>query len=328
MFTELVFDAGKKVLDGGEITVEEARQLAGLEGGDIPFLLAVANKVREKYAGSGVDFCSIINARSGHCSEDCAFCAQSAHHCAEVEVYPLLEVDEMVRTAKEAEKEGIDRFGIVTSGRGAGGEKEFTKILEAVRRMRGETSLRICGSLGIISFSEAVVLKEAGLSRYHHNLETSRSFFKEICTTHTFEERVATIKAAQQAGLECCSGGIIGMGETIEQRIELAFILKELNVNSVPINILNPIKGTRLFDQRPLLPMEIVKMMAIFRLILPDKELRYAGGREVNLRELQALGLLGGINGMLTGGYLTTGGRHANQDRQMVADLGIGRRKG
>jgi biotin synthase len=173
-----------------------------------------------------------------------------------------------------------------------------------------------------------VVLKEAGLSRYHHNLETSRSFFKEICTTHTFEERVATIKAAQQAGLECCSGGIIGMGETIEQRIELAFILKELNVNSVPINILNPIKGTRLFDQRPLLPMEIVKMMAIFRLILPDKELRYAGGREVNLRELQALGLLGGINGMLTGGYLTTGGRHANQDRQMVADLGIGRRKG
>lgn len=322
MFPGIIFEIGEKILGGGTITFEEAQQLAGLEGGDIPFLLALANKVREKYAGP-VDFCSILNARSGHCGEDCAFCAQSAFHCTQVEVYPLLGVDSMVRAAKEAEEKNVDRFSIVTSGRGAGEEEEFIKILEAIRRIDSETRLKVCGSLGIIGPMEAAALRDAGLKRYHHNLETSPSFFNEICTTHTFEERVKTVRVVQEAGLECCSGGIIGMGESIGQRIELAFVLKELNVDSIPINILNPIEGTKLAGQKPLLPMEILKTLAIFRLVLPDRGLRYAGGREVNLRDMQALGLLGGVNGLLTGGYLTTGGQGTDRDRQMVADLGL-----
>jgi len=321
MLPALLFQVGKKVLNGGEVNFQEAVALSRLEGSDIPFLLALAGKVREKFSGDSVNFCSIINARSGRCSEDCAFCAQSARHRAEINVYPLVSTAEMVQAAKQAAQAGAHRFSIVTSGRGTGEKKEFAAILEAVARIRRETGLECCCSLGILTPAEAEALKEAGVSRYHHNLETSRSFFSRICATHTFDERVKTIRITREAGLKCCSGGIIGMGESFAQRIEMAFTLKELGVDSIPVNILNPIKGTRLADQKPLPPLEILKTIAIFRLILPDKELRYAGGREVNLRDLQALGLVGGINGMLVGGYLTTAGRGPGLDRQMVADL-------
>jgi len=327
LLPELIFSLGRKVFDGGDLTFEEALELGALEGSDLYFLFAVANKVREKHSGKRVEFCAIVNARSGRCSEDCAFCAQSAHHRTEIDVYPLLPGEEILRAAKEAEKRGVDRFSIVTSGKGVKGErnKDFAHILEAVKKISSQTGLKVCCSLGLISFPQARALKQAGVTRYHHNLETSASFYKEICTTHTYAQRVETIKIARQAGLECCAGGIIGMGETMAQRIELAFALKELGVASIPINILHPIKGTRLEAQKPLPPLEILKTIAIFRLILPDKQLRYAGGREVNLRSLQALGLACGINSLLTGDYLTTPGQGTELDSQMVADLGLER---
>lgn len=320
---DLLFTLGKKVLSGGQITFEEAVSLTEIDEANIPILLGIANKVRETFTGNAVDTCEIVNARSGNCSENCKFCAQSAHHEVKLDVYPLMSEDDILAAAKHAEQDGAYRFCIVTAGCGMDGDTDFDKILSSIKRIGRETSLNRCCSLGTLEEEHVKALKAAGISRYHHNLETSQSYFEQICTTHTYQDRVDTIKKVKAAGLQVCSGGIIGMGETWRQRIELAFALKELDVDSIPINVLNAIEGTKLQGQAKLQPMEILKTFAIFRLILPDKILRYAGGRENNLGELVPLGFLSGINGMLMGNYLTTNGRGAAKDMCTIKNLGL-----
>lgn len=218
--------------------------LADLDDSDTPILLGVANKVRETFTGSQIDTCEIVNARSGGCTENCKFCAQSAQHEADIEVYPLMREEQILAAAKKAEADGAYRFCIVTAGRGMEEDPDFGAIINAIKLVGEETCLNQCCSLGTLGNEQVAAIKEAGITRYHHNLETGKSFFSEICTTHTYEERVATIKRIKAAGLEVCSGGIIGLGETWQHRIEMAFALKELDVDSIPINVLNPIKRT------------------------------------------------------------------------------------
>ncbi|MEG6585281.1 biotin synthase BioB [Dendrosporobacter sp. 1207_IL3150] len=320
---DLIFELGKKVLNGGQLTFDEALSLTTIDESDIPILLGVANKVREHFTGKAVDTCQIVNARSGNCSENCKFCAQSAHHEVQFNAYPLMKEDDIIAAAKKAEVDGASRFCVVTAGCGAQGDPDFDKLVDAIKRIGRETTLDRCCSLGTLQEEHVAALKEAGITRYHHNLETSESFFSEICTTHTFQERVDTIKRIKAQGLQVCSGGIIGMGETWRQRIELAFTLKDLDADSVPVNVLNPIKGTPLENNDRLNPMEILQTFAIFRLILPTKIIRYAGGREHNLGELVPLGYLSGINGALIGNYLTTSGRGANHDLETITGLGL-----
>lgn len=315
-------EAGQQVLAGEPITIEQAVTLSQMPDKDLPFLLAMADKIRQQYMGDEVDLCTIVNGRSGKCTENCSFCAQSMHHQAAISVYPLLTEDELVAAAKVAEENGSYRFSIVTSGRGAENDKDFDKIVRALARIQSETKLKVCASLGTLSVENAQALKEAGVSRYHHNMETSRSYFGEICTTHSYDDRSATIAAAHQAGLEVCSGGILGMGESMQQRLEMAFELRDLQVHSVPLNILNPIMGTAMASQAPLEALDILRTFALFKFILPKQGLRTAGGREVNLRDLQSMGLMSGLSGMLIGGYLTTGGRDTSTDLKMILDMG------
>lgn len=322
MTSQLINDMQNKVLSGEDITMEEARQLTRLKGTDLYQLFAAAARIRDVRAGKKVDLCSIINARSGNCTEDCKFCAQSGHYHAQVEIYGLLDEERVLERARQMEAEGAARFSLVTSGRDIG-EDDFAKVLSIYRRLAAETNLKLCASLGIITREMAEALRKVGVIMYHHNLETAASYFSQICTTHTYAERVATIKAAQAAGLEVCSGGIISMGESMEQRLELAFALKELGINSVPINILNPIAGTGLAGQPVLPPLEILTTIAVFRFILPEAKLRFAGGRENALGDLQVLGYLAGINAALVGSYLTTSGRSVAADMQMIKDIGL-----
>lgn len=320
----LILEVGTRILEGGELTREEALELSKAKGSDIQLLSVLASKIREKFVGDKIDLCSIISARTGKCSEDCAFCAQSAHHHTNVKQHDFLDIDAIVNRAKAMEKAGAHHFDIVISGLGVKEEDEdFARILQAFTRIKAETKLEMCACLGTLTEGAARKLKAVGVTRYNHNLETAESFFPEIVTTHSYAERVNTIRIVKAIGLEVCCGGIIGLGETQEQRLEFAFTLKELDVDAVPINVLNPVKGTRLETKQPLEPMEVLKNFALFRLILPRKNIRYAGGREVNLRDLQALGLMAGVNGMLVGNYLTTSGREVDEDLQMIKDLGL-----
>lgn len=313
---------GDRVLAGGDITYEEAVLLGKAGGSDIFLLCGFASEIREKFAGNKVDLCSVINAKSGNCPEDCAFCSQSAHHNTDIRRYPLMSEDEIVEQAIQKEKNGAKHCDIATSGLGYNGdEEEFEAIIRAFKKMKEKTNLKLCACLGTLTRKAAQKLAAAGVERYNHNLETARSFFHNIVTTHTYDERIETMRYAKEAGMEVCSGMIIGMGETMEQRIEHTFLLKELDVDAVPVNILNPIKGTRLEGAKPLSAMEIIKTFAIIRFILPDKNIRYAGGREGNLRSLQPLGFIAGLNGMLIGNYLTTPGQGANNNIQMLEDL-------
>ncbi len=323
MSYDLIFALGKKVLDGGRLTPEEAMSLTAIATDDVPILLAVANKVRARFTGTRVDTCEIINARSGGCSEDCKFCAQSAHYRTETPVYPLRSEEAIVQAAREAEAHGAYRFCIVTAGCGMKDDPDFAAIVAAIERIGRETRLQRCCSLGILGPGQAAALKAAGITRYHHNLEAGRSYFASVCTTHTYDERIATIRQVKAVGLEICAGGIIGMGETWADRVELAFALRDLDVDSVPINVLNPMKGTALQDRQPLGPFEVLQTFAIFRLILPDKTIRFAGGREKALGELMPLGLLAGVDGMLIGNYLTAAGRGAAADLATVRGLGL-----
>jgi biotin synthase len=323
MSYDLIFTLGKKVLGGGRLTPDEAMRLTAIDAADIPILLGVANKVRAVFTGNRVDTCEIVNARSGGCSEDCKFCAQSARHDTKIDTYPLMSEEAILQAAKQAESHGAYRFCIVTAGCGMKNDPDFECIIGVIERIGRDTGLERCCSLGLLEPEQVQALKAAGITRYHHNLEASRSFFANICTTHTYDERVATIKHIKAAGLEVCSGGIIGLGEGWEHRIELAFALKELDVDSVPINVLNPVRGTALENQPQLSPMEVLQTFAIFRLILPDKILRYAGGRERALGELVPLGFLSGMNGMLIGNYLTTTGRGAAADISTIQGLGL-----
>ena len=285
-------------------------------------VLSAASEIREYYKGKTIKLCAIINAKSGRCAEDCAFCAQSGHHHTDAPVYQLVSADEMVASARKAKDDGAHMFGIVTSGTEIGSTSEWSEIRRAVSEIK-KSGIEPCASLGMLNKRQAYELKKVGLYRYHHNLETSRSFFRSICSTHDYEEDIQTVRAAKEAGLSTCSGGIIGLGEQMEHRIELALTLKELNVDSIPLNILNPIPGTPLADMAPLPPLEILLTIALFRFILADKEIKLCGGKERNLRQLLPLGLVAGCNSLMTGNYLTTTGRDTQLDLEMIRDLGL-----
>jgi len=313
-----------KIIAGGSITADEAVELSLLSGSDLFDLFVAANRVKEHFVGGNVHLCSIINAKSGRCAEDCAFCAQSIHHVTDAPVHPLSDQQQITAAARKAEQDGSGCFGIVTSGTSIGSGEELDRICVALGTIRQELRIAPSCSLGIIDLETARRLRDAGAITYHHNLETARSFFPNICTTHDYDEDVATVRNARRAGLRVCCGGIFGMGETAAQRIELAITLRELEVDSVPLNFLNPIPGTRLAEADFITPMECLQTIALYRLILPDKRISVCGGREKNLRDLQSWMFFAGANGTMVGNYLTTTGRDAAQDLQMFRDLGIG----
>ncbi len=318
----LIEELTTKALTGGSLDRCEGEAL-WKEGLTSPFLLmAKASEIRENFKGRKVNLCSIVNAKSGICPENCRFCAQSAHHSTDAPVYPLISAEAMIAAAAEARGLGAHCFGIVTSGTSIATEAEWQEIYKAVEGIN-KLGIRPCGSLGMLDRERARKLKEAGLFRYHHNLETSRSFFPFICTTHEYQEDIDTNMAAKEAGLSTCCGGIIGLGETMEQRIELALTLQEMDVDSVPINILNAIPGTPLEGAPPLRPMEILITIALFRFILPSKDIRLCGGKEKNLRQLLPLAVMAGCNGFMTGNYLTTPGREPRHDVEMIEDLDL-----
>jgi biotin synthase len=320
--TERISGLARRVLDGGDLSLREAETLILMPDEVTPLLLGWADVVKKYFRGAMVDVCAILNARSGRCPEDCLFCAQSARYRTPAKTYPLLSADEILKSAAAAYAAGAKRFSLVTGGRSAG--SDFDTITGIIKRMKRELpGLGTCASLGALKPEEARALKTSGLDRYHHNLEAPASFFPSVCSTHSYPDRVATVRTAQEAGLEVCAGGIIGMGESPAQRVEMAVALRELGVFSVPINILHPVEGTPLASMPPLRPLEILRTLAVFRLVLPHACIRYAGGREYNLRDTQALGLAGGIDGLITGGYLTTPGQETARDLQLISDLGL-----
>jgi len=318
-----VHEITERILAGGELSRSEAMELASLGGSDLFDLFVAASRVKERFVGNSIHLCSIINAKSGRCAEDCAFCAQSVHHDTDAPIYPLVGETGILAAAREAEKMGSCCFGIVTSGTAIRDGSELGRIRAALRSIRETTGISPSCSLGIIDLETAEALRQAGAVTYHHNLETARSFFPSICTTHDYEEDVATVRNAKQAGLKVCCGGIFGLGESMEQRIELALTLRELDVDSVPINFLNPIPGTRLAEADFLTPMECLRIIALYRLLLPGKRISVCGGRERNLRDLQSWIFFAGASGTMVGNYLTTSGRDLEQDRRMFADLGL-----
>ncbi len=322
MLNGFINELAKRTLDGYRINFAEAQQLAQLD--DYPDdLLYAANRIRKRFRGVEIDFCSIINAKSGRCSEDCKFCAQSAHYKTSVQEHSLLGSDKLFEGALAAKSAGACRYGIVTSGQGIKNKAELEQICEALEQIKKQTNINRCASLGSLTPGMVKQLKSAGLTRYHHNLETSADFFPHICSTHSYQKRLDTAKLVKQAGLELCSGGIFGLGEDMQDRLELAFSLRELEVDSVPLNFLAPVPGTPLEQQPPLSPGEILRIIAIFRFILPDKDIKVCGGRETNLRELQSWIYYAGANGSLLGNYLTTIGKPAAEDLQMLEDLGL-----
>ena len=287
-------------------------------------ILPLANRLRELAFGDEISFCSIVNAKSGACVETCNFCSQSASFKgAQAPVYPLMSSDKILEKAKEAEAAGGTEFSIVTSGRGMSKKKELDTLVDAITKIREETELESCASLGLMSREDLTRLKDAGMRHYHHNIETARSYFPNIVTSHTWEDEVETIRAAKELGFETCCGGIMGMGENPEQRVEFVLQLKEIDPHSIPINFLNPRPGTPLADKHDLTPLDCLKIIAALRLAMPTKDIFVCGGREVNMKEQQELMFQAGASGTMLGNYLTTKGREAEQDRAMIERLGF-----
>lgn len=311
------------VLAGDQLSFDDAVRLATCNDLERLQLFVEASRIRDHFVGSTIHLCSIINAKSGRCPENCSFCAQSAHHNSQVPVYPLVDEEELVRCAKAAEQNGAACYGIVTSGTRIEDGDELDRICRAVSRIKSETGISPSCSLGMLDDATARRLKAAGMETYHHNLETARSFFSQICSTHDYDDDVETVRAAKRAGVKVCSGGIFGLGESFDQRIEMAMTLRELQVDSIPLNFLDPVPGTKLESANNLTPMECLTTVAIYRFILPNRRLSVCGGREKNLRELQSWIFLAGANGMMTGNYLTKAGRSTELDQQLLSDLGL-----
>ncbi len=305
------------------ITFEEAIELGGLtDHEEIGALVERAWEVRRDNFGDSTDLCSLVNAKSGGCAEDCGFCAQSRYAEADTPMHAMMEPEQILEHAKAAEAAGAHRFCMVTQGQGLS-RRDFAKVLEGARLVAEHTNLKRCASIGHISSDRAAQLAEAGVQRVHHNVETARSYYEEVTTTVRYEGRIRTIDAVRAAGMEACVGGILNLGESPRQRVEMAFELAEIDPTSVPINLLNPRPGTK-FGERPLMdPWEVVKWIAIFRLILPDALFRLCGGRVENLHELQPLAVKAGLNGVMMGNFLTTLGAEPADDRKMFTDLGL-----
>jgi biotin synthase len=305
------------------ISFEEALELAELrEQGEIMELVERAWEVRTERFGDSTDMCSLVNAKSGGCAEDCGFCAQSRYAEADTPMHAMMEPEQILEHARAAEAAGAHRFCMVTQGQGLS-KRDFGKILEGARLVAERTNLKRCASVGHLSPERARELKRAGIQRVHHNVETARSYYDEVTTTVRYEGRTRTIEAVKQAGLETCVGGILNLGESPRQRVEMAFELSELDPTSVPINLLNPRTGTKFGDRELMDPWEVVKWIAIFRLIIPGALFRLCGGRVENLAELQPLAVKAGLNGVMMGNFLTTLGAEPADDRAMFEQLGL-----
>jgi len=310
-------------LSGEGLSGPDAMALASLPNHNIYEILSVSEKVRRHHKGIEVNLCSIVNAKSGLCKEDCSFCAQSVKYNTGIKEYPMVGPDTIIDVAVKAESTGAREFSIVTSGTKIEKDKDVSILLETLKSMKETVAMERCASLGILKREVLESLKESGLESYHHNLETSASFFPNICTTHRYEEDIEVIKMAKELGFYVCSGGIFGLGESWADRIELAETLKKLEVDSIPINFLNPRPGTPLEDAKNLTAIDCLKIIALIRLMMPVKDIVICGGRHVNLRDLQPLIFAAGANGMMIGNYLTTPGRDTDADRQMLKDLGL-----
>ncbi len=310
-----------RILEGDFITKDEALGVLTAHDDDLLSVLDAAFRVRLHYCGRDVRVHVLQNAKSGLCRENCAFCSQAIGAQSKVERYRMQTVDELVDGARAAFEQNAVKYCMVTATRGPS-EDELDTICEAVRKIKQEMPIEICTSLGLLTDDHAQRLAAAGVHRFNHNLETSSNFFPKVCQTHTYEDRVSTVRAAKRAGMEACCGGIIGMGEALEDRVDLAFALRELEVEAIPVNFLDPRPGTPLAHVERLSPFECLKALCMFRLVNPDSEIRVAGGREVNLRHLQPLALYP-ANSMFTEGYLTTGGQSYEQDMAMIRDAGF-----
>ena len=306
------------------ISVKEALEILQIDTAEeMEKLFDEASAAREAFSENKVTACSIVNARCGGCPENCAFCAQSGSSNAEVALYQLIPPEEILEAAAMAENEGACRLGIVTSGRSVTAGKEADKIMKALNMITEKLKIAPCASLGLMNKELLSDLKAAGLKRYHNNLETAESFFPEICTTRSYADQIKTIENAKSAGLEVCCGGIFGMGETNEQRIEMLETIRSLDIDSVPINFLTPIPGTKLENADYLTPDDCLKIIAAARLMMPDKSIRLCGGREYNLKERQKDIFRAGADAIMTGGYLVTAGNSPEDDRRMINEAGM-----
>ena len=307
----------ERVLSGEKITREQALELYNQP---LEPLCAAADRIRRTFCQDAFDLCTIINGKSGKCSENCKFCAQSAHNHTGAAVYPLLSAEEITAEAKKNDVQGVLRYSIVTSGKRLS-DDEVEAMCEAVRQIRAETGISVCVSFGLLDQKQYEKLRDAGVTRVHNNLETSRRNFPNICTTHTYDDKIAAIRAAQAAGLTVCSGGIMGLGENVEDRIDMALTLRELDIHSVPVNVLNPISGTPLEHCIPLTEDEVRRIVAVYRFLLPDASIRLAGGRGLLLDKGRAC-FLSGANAAISGDMLTTAGITVETDRRMLQELG------
>lgn len=310
-------ELGKKVMQGYLVTREEALWLYEQP---LDALCGQADQIREAFCSNGFDICTIINGKCGRCSENCRFCAQSAHNHTGVEDYPLLSSEEIVAEASRNDDQGVLRYSIVTSGKRLS-EEEIGRMCDAVRRIRKETKISVCVSFGLLNESQYRALRAAGVTRIHNNLETSRRYFPKVCTTHTFDDKIAAIRSAQAAGLFVCSGGIMGLGETPEDRIDMALTLRDLGIKSVPVNMLNPIPGTPFENNQTLTAEDMRRIVAVYRFLLPDASIRLAGGRGL-LPDKGKSCFRSGANAAISGDMLTTSGITVQKDMEMLKELG------
>jgi biotin synthase len=305
---------------GIPISEETAMEILLCGPDEIPEVMTCTNLVRNRYFGKNLLMCSILNAKSGECTEDCAFCAQSAHHSTHADVFGLAAVEEIETAYRKASELPVSHFGVVTSGKALIGT-EIEQICEAAKRTN-DPRLAWCASLGCLDEEQLLTLKRAGFKRFHHNLETAESFFPEICSTHSYQQRLDTVRAVKEAGLEICCGGILGLGESLEQRVEFAALLAREQVDSIPVNFLVAIQGTRLEDLPPLTPLEMIRSIAMFRMMNPKAEIKVCAGR-IHLRDLQSMVFYAGATGIMIGDLLTIAGRNPKDDLQMIEDLGF-----
>lgn len=312
-----------KIYEGRQVSAAEALRLMELEGPDSYALFASADRIARRFKGHSIELCGIVNAKSGRCPEDCVFCAQSSHHCTDVTVYGLRDVPQLVEAARAGAAFQANRFGIVTSGTGMDEGPELDQICKAVSCIAAEGRVSPCASLGILSEPVLLRLRDAGLRGYHHNLETARSFFPQICSTHDYGDDAATVARAKRLGFMTCSGGVFGMGESRAQRVELALTLRELQVDSVPLNFLVPIPGTPLEGTPPLAALECLTIIAVYRFLLPQTTLKVCAGRDRNLGDLVSWIFYAGADGTMVGHYLTTAGRDPDLDLAMIRSLGF-----
>ncbi|RYM05135.1 biotin synthase BioB [Sporolactobacillus sp. THM7-7] len=311
----------KNVIGGYDCLREEARAILHEDDAGLLGLINGAYAIRHHYYGKKVKLNMIINAKSGRCPENCAYCSQSIYADTDVQNYALVDQKTLVNGARQAKENHIGTYCIVTSGRKAS-NREIRAVASAVRQIKEEMSIKVCACLGLIDKDQADALKEAGVDRYNHNLNTSARYYDEVATTHHYEDRVQTIEAVKDAGISPCAGGICGMGETDDDILDMAFAVRTLDSDSIPVNFLRPIPGTKFADKDELTPNRCLKILSMFRFVNPKKEIRIAGGREYNLRSMQCLGLYI-ANSIFIDGYLTTGGQGESKDMQMIRDMGF-----